>query len=342
MIVIILLLDYDDMPPISVSKWEIIDPLVRNITLPLSAYICDNMEGDGNCLTRCVRHILQKQCTTFDATIRDLKLVMTLHVFVRLVKGSSLIDFLDNGLIPSSADGLKSSYADVMERFLKRYGDSEVKDDWARILRELEAPDEIRKKNKKGLSEFEEILKRINKSRPKLKDLYTAFFHDCILKDKYYLPSESLRYFCEAFSINISLWYADQFNPGSYFKMEEYGINHKATFMIRMVQFELDIQEKRLKSGSLISWNFTKEVTSITHPHFDVLFLTESGFFELKDAKDVLLCTAKLSPSYELVRIHESSSSSSSSLVAKENSLPERNRLKLGEITFEIIFIQML
>ena len=42
-------------------------------------------------------------------------------------------------------------------------------------------------------------------------------------------------------------------------------------------------------------------INGVLQPHFDVLFLTRDGTFELYNAKDVLLATANLTDKLELV-----------------------------------------
>jgi hypothetical protein len=234
--------------------------------------------------------------------------MMTLQVLVRLVKGSSII-------------GTKANPFSMVKAFVDNYGDSVVRDDWQKILEQLDAPVQTLARHT-NVAGIKATLKHIadDKRTPTLKVLYKDIFLDFILKDKYYLPSEALDYFCGALSYNISLWYPLQLNPGSYLKMEEFGVEHKTTFMLRLCSYGLNVTQEE---GSEMKWN-CNDVNEIRSPHFDVLFLNENGVFDLLDEKDVLLCTAKLSPSYELLANTD----------PEMNSIPIKERFKQGEMTF--------
>ena len=298
--------------PLLPSKWEIIHPKVNKIQLRYDEYKVVEVKGDGNCLTNCIQCLFEKTKTTLVATptILELKLRMTLQVFLRLVRGSSIIA------------SVTPPFADAVAKFLGDYGNSPVKDDWQRIIAQFDGPKKTQMSYKPNERHFMADLNRIAKAynkgnNPKLNVLYESIFKPFILKDGYSLPSEALYFFCEAFSYNISLWYPDENNPGSYFKMEEHGLEHQTTFMLRQGQFRLGIT----KESGLLKWS--EDVNNISSPHFDVLFLKKDGVFELLDDKDNVLCTATLSSSYELVKSN-----------AEMNSISVLKGRKRGEITF--------
>jgi hypothetical protein len=101
---------------------------------------------------------------------------------------------------------------------------------------------------KKAIDDIDMICKQ-RKLTPTLQDLYDRVLN-LILKDGYYLPSEALIYYCEAFSLNISLWYPQINSPGTYIKQDEYGFRHEHAFMLRQIRSGLKLNKKSPRKNS--------------------------------------------------------------------------------------------
>jgi hypothetical protein len=260
------------------------------------------VEGDGNCLTNCVQLILQT-FRKITYSVKDLKLWLTLHVCAGLVNETVSIEA--NLHIEAN-----------LKKFLSIHGESNVRASWKNILQKLDAPDKAQtsfaNKRHNMAQVFESVRKENRRNITTLNSVYAAAFENLILQDKYYLPSEALSYYCQAFSLNISIWYPDLDRVGFYYKGEEYGEDHESSFMIRQCPFQLDVNAKK---GT---WNKKREqIIYPKFPHFDVLFLKPDKVIEMYDAnEEVLKGIATFTDEFKLFISNpgcESSASSSSS-----------------------------
>ena len=277
------------------SKWELLAPGIVDIRLNYSSHTVKKVKGDGNCLTNCVQEILRK-FKSEDYSIGDLKSLLTLYVLSHLV-GKSLHDF--------EGAGLKTPA--LVDQFVSVNGRTIVKTTWKFIIGELDAPDGSKKKKPLQV-EIDKIAK--TKDPPTLKVLYENVLRKHMCVDGFYLTSESLKYYCEAFSLNISLWYPDIDNAGSYLKREEYGGEHDPVFMLRQIDHGLEVTEKKLRGkDTTLSWNRTKEEMGmfVKAPHFDVLYLKPDGVFDLCNRYNELLGTASLTDNFQLILSSSSS-----------------------------------
>jgi hypothetical protein len=316
----LLALESDLQVRVPASKWELLAPGVCEIHLPHNSYSVTQVPGDGNCLTSCVREILHKRSNKL-YEVKDLKLWLALQVYKRLVKVEVDSSYdIENG-VPVNQ---------MMKNFLSTFGNHIIDIGWMQILRQLDAPDEGQKKSstKKFVSDMDEIISKIDRQKNlKLKVIHEEVFQKVVLQDKYYLPSEALEYYCEAFSFNISVWYPNVNRAGSYVKRDEYGVEHSQVFMLRQCQYELSVNETTLRSGEVWkSWNQAKELMNcVTAPHFDVLFLKENGQIELYTDRDFFLGTATLTNEFELVSGNKNDQSFSPSLSSGKH--PKRGKI---------------
>lgn len=276
------------------SKWELLAPGIVEIRLNYYSHTVKKVKGDGNCLTNCIQEILRK-FKNEDYSIGDLKSLLTLYVLSHLV-GKSLDDF----------QGAGRTTPELVDQFVSVNGKTIVKTTWKFIITQLDAPDGSKKKKP-----LQEEIDKIAKTRdpPTLKVLYESVFKKHIFVDGFYLTSESLKYYCEAFSLNISLWYPDIDNPGSYLKRDEYGVEHDPVFMLRQIDFGLEVIEKRLRGqATTLSWDEKVKLgLHVQKPHFDVLYLKPDGVFDLCNKDDGLLGTASLTDNFQLILSSSSS-----------------------------------
>lgn len=277
------------------SKWELLAPGIVDIRLNYYSHTVKKVKGDGNCLTNCIQEILRK-FKNEDYSIGDLKSLLTLYVLSHLV-GKSLDDF----------QGAGRTTPELVDQFVSVNGKTIVKTTWKFIISQLDAPDGSKKKKP-----LQEEIDKIAKTRdpPTLKVLYESVLKKHICVDGFYLTSESLKYYCEAFSLNILVWYPDIDNPGSYLKRDEYGVEHDPVFMLRQIDFGLEVNEKNLRGQApTLSWNRTKEEMRmpVKKPHFDVLYLKPDGVFDLCNKDDGLLGTASLTDNFQLILSSSSS-----------------------------------
>jgi hypothetical protein len=277
------------------SKWELLAPGIVDIRLNYYSHTVKKVKGDGNCLTNCIQEILRK-FKNEDYSIGDLKSLLTLYVLSHLV-GKSLDDF----------QGAGRTTPELVDQFVSVNGKTIVKTTWKFIISQLDAPDGSKKKKP-----LQEEIDKIAKTRdpPTLKVLYESVLKKHICVDGFYLTSESLKYYCEAFSLNILVWYPDIDNPGSYLKRDEYGVEHDPVFMVRQIDFGLEVNEKNLRGQApTLSWNRTKEEMRmpVKQPHFDVLYLKPDGVFDLCNKDDGLLGTASLTDNFQLILSSSSS-----------------------------------
>jgi hypothetical protein len=284
-----------------VSKWDLLFPGVREVHLKYNNYTVKEVSGDGNCLTNCVQEVLLK-FRKKSYSIEDLKLWLALYILKSLSEQSSICSTPED-----------SHTAEVsLQIFLSAYGTERVSQNWKHTLGSLDGPDGSGNDSsfKKAIDDIDIICQQ-RKLTPTLQDLYDRVLN-LILKDGYYLPSEALIYYCEAFSLNISLWYPQIDSPGSYIKQEEYGYEYEHAFMFRQIQFGLKVNKKSPRKNSTaiqLSWSQKKKKMSEGQvTHFDVLYLERDGVFELYTREDredsplELLGNVKLADDFRLVK----------------------------------------
>ena len=145
-----------------------------------------------------------------------------------------------------------------LDNLLSKYAEINVHRNWKYILRQLDGPDASGRTQNSTVFYAIDSLDNIHHrgDPPRLKALYERVLK-LIMVNGYYLPSEALKYYCEAFSLNISLWYPDIERPGTYLKQEEYGVGHSAVFMLRQIEHGLECRRNR--ENKQWEWNHEKE-----------------------------------------------------------------------------------